>query len=321
MMNKMITNKMIRLVSLFCMAFLFFSCQSKNADKKLSTPTSGIAPISVDESFRPIIEQEILVFENRYPDAGILPIYTNEVEAINLLLRDSVRLAVATRTLSLAEKESLESRKLFAREIKIATDGIAVITHTDATDTLMTVSQLRQIMTGGITRWSDLYPGSQWEDIQLVFDNTNSGTVRFAIDSICKGERLSGNLYAQHTNEQVIEYVAQTPGALGIIGVSWLQNKADSTRLSFLDKVKLVSLSTGYTANPGNSYKPYQAYLALRQYPLTRDVYAIITDPRNGLPSGFITFMSSDIGQKIILKEGIVPATQIVRIVNIKDNF
>jgi len=311
-------TKIIQQIGLFCIASLLFSCHS---EKERSSPTSGFITISVDESFRPIIEQEILIFENIYQSANILPVYTNETEAINLLLKDSVRLAIATRTLSSQEKESLESRKLFAKEIKLATDGIAVIAHRASEDSLMTVSQLRQIITGEITHWNEIFPGSKWERLELIFDNRNSSTVRYAIDSICKGKELAGNLYAQQTNEQVIDYVSKTPGALGIIGISWLTNKADSTRMSFLKQVKLMSLSAEDVANKGNSYKPYQAYLALKQYPLVRDIYAIITDPRNGLPSGFVTFMSSDIGQKIILKEGIVPATQIVRIVNVKEDF
>lgn len=70
-----------------------------------------------------------------------------------------------------------------------------------------------------------------------------------------------------------------------------------------------------------NSYKPYQAYIALNNYPLCRNIYAILNDPRNGLASGFASFLTSDRGQKIILKTGIVPATQPVRIVNINKNF
>ena len=42
-------------------------------------------------------------------------------------------------------------------------------------------------------------------------------------------------------------------------------------------------------------------------------------DPRNALPWGFASFLTSDRGQRIILKSGLVPATQPVRVVNVKD--
>ena len=52
-----------------------------------------------------------------------------------------------------------------------------------------------------------------------------------------------------------------------------------------------------------------------------RDVYVILTDPRSGLASGFSTFLASDRGQRIILRAGLMPATQNVRIVNVRDNL
>jgi phosphate transport system substrate-binding protein len=302
---------------------ILLSCKqgSQNKNKETDTVTSGVIQISVDESFQPIMQQEISIFENKYPTAGIVPVYTNEVNAINLLLKDSVRLAITTRKLSEKEKKYLESRKFFAHEVKLATDGIAIIINKKNPASLISISQLQKIMTGEVSSWNQISSSLSKDKVQLVFDNANSSTVRFAIDSICGGKPLSKNLFAQKNNAEVIEYVAKTPNAIGVIGVSWVENKKDSTRLSFSDDVKLMSVSREPQATVENSYKPYQAYIALKQYPLTRDVYVVLTDPRNGLPSGFTTFLMSDIAQRIILKEGIVPATQIVRIVNVREKL
>ena len=76
--------------------------------------------LAADESFEPIIQEEIDVFESLYPLAGIVPRYTTEVEAINLLLKDSVRLAIATRTLTEEEMNSFHSRNRYhPRRIRI----------------------------------------------------------------------------------------------------------------------------------------------------------------------------------------------------------
>jgi len=301
---------------------LLFSCRNTPTDPRhTDTISTGVIGISVDESFQPIVQQQIDVFESRFPMAGIVPFYVSEVEAINLLLSDSVRLAIATRTLTEQEKEYLKSRKFFAREIKIATDGIAVIVNHRNADSLISVSDLRRIMTGKITDWKELNPNSTLGELMLVFDNPNSSTVRFAIDSICRGEPLSPNLYAQKDNPAVIDFVAKTPRAIGIIGAAWIGNENDTTRLSFREDIRVMRVSREEIATPSNSYKPYQAFLALGNYPLTRNVYILLTDPRNGLATGFTSFVTSDIGQRIILKTGIVPATQNVRIVNIKDDF
>ena len=303
-------------------AWIFTSCWGNKAkDKHKDTATSGVIQISADESFRDIVQQEIDVFESIYVQAGIMPIYASEVDAINLLLKDSVRLAVASRQLTEAEKEGLAQKKLFPKEIKIATDGIALIVNKQNADSMISIPDLREILTGRITRWNQLNPGSKLGDLQLVFDNQNSSTVRLAIDSICRGDSLAGNLSAQHDNAAVIDYVSKTPGAIGVIGVTWVGNKSDSTRMTFSELVTVMSVSRETKATRENSYKPFQAYIALGQYPLVRNMYVLLTDPRSGLASGFATFMASDRGQRIILRSGIVPATQNVRIVNVRENL
>ena len=90
---------------LLCVMFLGWltSCQPKPKDGRTDTFNTGVVSIASDESFQPIIQEEIDVFEGLTPNASIIPIYTTEVEAINLLLKDSVRLAIATRTFT--EKE------------------------------------------------------------------------------------------------------------------------------------------------------------------------------------------------------------------------
>lgn len=296
------------------------ACRSKSGEGPTDTYSSGVIAIAADESFEPIVQEEIDVFESLYPLAGIVPRYTTEVEAINLLLKDSVRLAIATRTLTEEEMNSFHSRKFYPREIKLATDGLALIVNRANQDSLMTVRDFSRILTGEAKEWKEVNPNSRLGAIQVVFDNKNSSTVRFAMDSICGGKPLAeGNVSALKTNRQVIDYVAKNSGAIGVIGVNWLGNRSDTTNLSFREEVRVMAVSAGDVATSDNSYKPYQAYLYYGNYPLTRPIYALLNDPRNALPWGFTSFMTSDKGQRIILKSGLVPATQPVRIVHVND--
>lgn len=313
------TVKQLQLIGSLLMLTLLSACQGKPKDSRTDTYTSGVIAIAADESFRPIVQEEIDVFEGLTPLAGIVPRYVTEVEAVNLLLKDSLRLAITSRRLTPEEMNSFNSRKFFPQEIKIATDGLALITNPNNPDSLITVNELRSILTGETKQWKELYPSSRLGDIRLVFDNKNSSTVRFAADSICKGAQLSSDLKALKTNREVIDYVARTPKAIGIIGVNWLSDRNDSTGLSFSHEVRLMSVSVAAKATPQNSFKPYQAYLYYGDYPLTRSIYALLNDPRSALPWGFASFLASDRGQRIILKSGLVPATQPVRVVNVKD--
>lgn len=306
-------------LSLLAVLVALGACRQTPKDGPTDTYTTGTVAIAADESFQPIVQEEIDVFEALYPMAHIRPRYVTEVEAVNLLLKDSLRLVIASRRLTPEEKYSFNSRKFFPQEIKIATDGLALITHLSNPDSLISVDDIRGILTGEKTRWKDIYPGSRLGEIQLVFDNKNSSTVRFAIDSICRGKPLAGNVSALKTNKEVISFVSKTPGAMGIIGVNWLSDRNDSTGLTFNKEVRVMSVSHSARPTLENSFKPYQAYLYYGDYPLARDIYALVNDPRNGLCWGFSGFLTSYRGQLIIQKSGLLPATQAVRIVNVKD--
>lgn len=297
------------------------SCKQKPKDRFTDTITSGVITIAADLSFEPVIQQEVNVFESIYTLSGIIPLYVSETDAINLILKDSVRLAITTRPFTEAEVKSLQQRKFYPKSMRIAYDAVALIVNKANPDTLISVDQLRAVLSGEIISWKQLSLHGSDTPIQIVFDNPNSSTVRFAIDSICRGYPLSEKLFAQKNNEEVIDYVSRTPNAMGIIGVSWLGNKSDSTLLSFIDRIRVVSVSRESGATALNSYKPYQAYIATNQYPLTRSIYALLNDPRSGLPSGFFSFLTSDRGQRIILKSGMLPATQPLRIVNTRDQL
>ena len=309
------------LVACICLLLLLVSCNNKATKGDGQTWYSGSITIAVDESLKPIMEEELQVYRAMFPEAEVTPIYCSEVDAIKLFLQDSVRLVVANRQLSEDELASFHTRKFFPESVVMAISGIALITHPENMDSLITVGQFRRILTGEIKSWKDLNPKSRLGDLSVVFDNPNSGTIHYAIDSICRGEQLASSLTALKSNEEVIEYVSKTPNALGVIGANWIGNKSDTTRLSFNETVRVMAVSNSGHATVGNSHKPYQAYLALREYPLVHDVFILINDPRTALPTGLMRFLTGERGQRIILKSGIVPATQPVRLVNVKDEF
>jgi phosphate transport system substrate-binding protein len=86
----------------------------------------------------------------------------------------------------------------------------------------------------------------------------------------------------------------------------------------FLSKIRVVELSPPDTSQFSNEFfKPYQAYIALKQYPLTRDVYMISREGRNGLGTGFASFVAGDQGQRIIRLMGMLPATMPVRLIQV----
>jgi phosphate transport system substrate-binding protein len=300
---------------------LGIGCDRINRDPYADTPTSGRIKIGVDETFKPVAEAELMVFEGIYQYAEIEPLYHPEKDCFDLLLSDSVRIIIASRQLKAEEKKTFADRKIFPKELKIAVDAIALIINPANADTVMSLKTLEGIMTGRINNWNEINPASQLGNISVVFDHKHSSIVRYIADSVARGQAMTGNLYALDSNLDVVDYVSKHPNALGLIGVSWISDQDDPDQLSFLEKVKVVALSRDEMATVENSYKPFQAYIFDGSYPLTREVFAIDAEPRNGLATGFMAFLASDKGQRIILKTGILPATAPVRLVNVRENL
>jgi phosphate transport system substrate-binding protein len=304
----------IKKLSVLCLAvlLLFTSCRDRDRNGKiLDGPTSGFVKISVDESLRPLIEAELNTFEGIYVKADIEPYYLPEAEAVDALLNDSVRLAVVTRRFTDEEKKYFKSIKITPTELDVAISAIALIVHRDNPDTLINMDQFQKLMTGEINTWNKL-GGKNKAGIEIVFDNPNSGLVRHIKDSIVNVETLPSNTFAVQNNEAVIEHVSENKNALGMIGLEWISDKDDATSNSFLERIRVMGV-----AGDSVHFKPYQAYLALKYYPLARRITILSREARSGLGSGFMAFMASEKGQRIVLKAGLVPVTMPLRVVEI----
>jgi phosphate transport system substrate-binding protein len=309
-------NSMKNALGLLLPILLFITaCRDRDKDgKALDTPTSGFIKIAIDESLRPLIDAEVNTFEALYTRAEIESLYFPEADAIDALMKDSARLAVVTRKFTKEEKDYFKKIKITPTELDVAISAIALIVHRDNQDTLINTDQIRSLLQGEINSWSEL--GSKNKaGIEIVFDNPNSGLIRHLKDSIAHVETLPANVFAVETNEAVIDYVSENKNALGLIGIEWISDKDDSTSNAFLNRIRVVSV-----AGDSTHFKPYQAYLALKYYPLLRRITILSREARTGLGSGFMAFVASERGQRIVLKSGLVPVTMPLRVVEIHES-
>jgi phosphate transport system substrate-binding protein len=311
--NIFTTVKMkIAIYSLAALAVIGTSCADR--DKKgnvLDQTTYGSITIAADESLKPLIDAEIDTFEATYRDAHLNVIYTSEDEAIRAMLQDSARLAIVTRSLNEEERAYLKNQKIDGKEQKIAKSGIALIVNRANKDTLLTMRDFRKILTG-TNILSELDKNFSSKPVVVVFDHPNSGIIRYLRDSVQQFDSLPSYCYAVNGNPAVIDYVSKNPQAIGLIDVSWISDQDDSTANSFLGSIKVVGLSY-----ERDYFKPYQAYIADRSYPLLRQVKILSREARMGLGSGFTAFVASERGQRIVLKSGIVPATMPIRVIQV----
>lgn len=271
---------------------------------------------AADESFHPILDEELEVFINVFnrnlPKKDTLRArYMSEQDAVEMLMKNETWLAFTTRRLTEKERKNLQDRSFIPREMAIAYDGLALITNQQNPDSCITIKDFKRILRGEVTKWSDIYPGSKMGDIDVVFDNPLSSTVRFCVDSILDGEQISShsNIGAVLKSSEVVDYVERTPNAIGIIGSNWLNDKRDSTNVTFRRNIQVMYVSRLDSANVRNAYQPYQGYLYNGNYPLVRTIYALVNEPRTGAPTRFANFCRLPQGQTVIFRAALLPVT------------
>lgn len=302
MMKKIIIKLFILIIQLTL--FLQYGCN--RGDTPSDTPTTGTLTISVDQTFKPLIDSEISTFESIYNYAKVKVQYKSETEVFNDLLNDSIKVIIASRDLNPDEIKQFQKWEIVPRVTKIAIDAIALIGSKDLKDTVFTVEEIKSLLEG-----EDILPSLR--KTKIVFDENNSSTINYIIKKTGVN-KFSSNCYALNSNKAVLDYISEGSNCIGIIGVNWISDKDDSTVQNYLKKIKVLDISSDKNSE---ALKPYQAYIALKTYPLTREVYIISKEAYNGLGTGFSAFVASERGQRIVLKFGLVPATMPIRLVEI----
>jgi phosphate transport system substrate-binding protein len=275
---------------------LLSSCGS-NPRVAQETPTSGTIHISVDESFKPVIDSQIKVFNSTWPDAHIIVSYKPEAQCLRDLTTDSTRMVLVTRGLTPEEgnfyNDSFHLRPTFG---VLAYDAIAVIVNPASRDSSFEMKDLVNMLNGTDTKHQPVMDGV-----------TATSTVRYAIDSILQGKPLGKNVMAAHGSEEVVNYVANNPRAVGFIGVSWVGDRSDPGDTSFLKKVRVAAIQCT-SCLQGTHVKPYQANIAMRRYPLVRSLYYILKENFSGIGNNFVNFLQYERGQLIFSKAYLWPA-------------
>ncbi|MFM9007891.1 MAG: PstS family phosphate ABC transporter substrate-binding protein [Bacteroidota bacterium] len=294
---------------------ILFSCGSDPKKPYKDTPTSGTVRIAGDETLAQLLDANADTFMGLYRYATIQVEYGPEQDCFNKLLNDSAKVILSTRKLRKDEEAYFKSRNLYPVTTRIAVDGLAIIINKENNDSLLRTDQLKAILQGKVNDWKDINSSSKLGEIRFVFDHTGSSTVRSLSDSLLNGKtEFPTNCFAVQSNPQVVDYVEQHAGAIGVIGVNWISDRDDPKQLSFSNRIRVARLSTKTEpAYPDDFFGPYQAYLFTGEYPLRRDVYLINREGRNGLGTGFASFVAGEQGQRIAKLSGLLPASPYTR--------
>lgn len=279
------------------------SCKGDSGNKE--TILTGTTSILVDESILPIVEDQVAVFESQY-NATIKLLPQSEKESVQSFVNNTARTIILSRKLNIVEKAIFKNKKIIPLETPFAIDAIALIKNKISKDSIQDISEIVAFLKGNPTKIKG-----------LVFDNANSSTTRYFLELAGLKSMPDTGVFSFKTNEEVIQYVSQNEGMIGVVGINWIFQPRLS-RKKILEKITVLSIKDKNT----NGYVyPSQENIASRKYPLARVLYIVNCQGFEGLGIGFASFISGEIGQRIILKSGLAPLREPSRNISIRNKI
>ncbi len=302
----MMKNK-IKYVALIPVTILavVLSCGKKDSKEgNADSIISGTTSILVDESLMPIAEDQVSVFESQN-DAKIKLLPKSEKEAVIDFSKGVADIIILSRELNNDEKAFFKNKKIKPKVTSFAIDAVAFIKNNKSNDTLL---ELKNVI--------DFLKGSKNDIKGLVFDNPNSSSVRYLCELAGIESLPSEGVFSVKTNNEVIKFVSENNGLIGVVGMNWLtQPKPEMQK--YIDDLKVLSVK----GVDGEYVSPSQDNIATRTYPLARVLYIINCQGYDGLGMGFASFIAGEIGQRIILQSGLAPVREPSRNIKIRNQI
>jgi phosphate transport system substrate-binding protein len=167
----------------------------------------------------------------------------------------------------------------------VARDGIAIVANPANKATNLTMEQIRGVFSGLIKNWREV--GGDDAPITVVSRESGSGT-RSSFEKIAKVLSLTKDAVIQDSNGTIRETVANDANAIGYLSQGMVS-----------EKIKALSV---------DGIAPTINSVISGKYPLVRPIYFLTKGEVSGAAKEFLDYVLSDIGQKTIQENGLIPA-------------
>ena len=273
------------------------ACKTTVKTDLVDSPSEGRIRISVEESFKPFIEQELKVFALSFPNATIEVAYKSEIDCFKDLASDSTRMIIVTRGLDKKEQANYKEQLSYAPTFGIlAYNAIAVVVNKKSKDSVFTMAELTAVLSGKNNK-------------QVVMDGSNlTGIVRFLKDSLLHETPFGKNVVSANGSEEVISYIKNNPNAIGFVGMNWVGDNYDPKQMEDRKTLKMALVECTLCIEKGYYSQPSQSNISKGHYSLSLPIYYILKENAPGLGTGLLNFMSLERGQLIFQRAFLVPA-------------
>ncbi|AKB19364.1 MULTISPECIES: PstS family phosphate ABC transporter substrate-binding protein [unclassified Methanosarcina] len=237
----------------------------------------------------PLAQAEAEEFMIAYPDKSVTVTGGGSGVGIAALIDGEVDIATVSREMKADEIEAAKANGINPVEHTIAIDGISVIVNPENPVSELTFDQLRGIYNGSISNWKDV--GGDDRPIAVISRDSSSGTYEYFKEDVLFGDEYRVDALTQPATGGIVSEVTQNPGAIGYIGVAYLD-----------ESVQALSLDGG-----NGSESPSPDNIISGAYPLSRPLYFYTNGEPSGLTKEFIDYVMSADGQSIVSEVGYFP--------------
>lgn len=277
-------KKLKGIITIFLL-LLFLATYGCGAGEKESTKASKVV-INGSTTVFPIAQRAAEEFMNKHPDVNVSVRGTGSGNGIASLINGTCDIADASRPITQGEIEEAEKNGIKPVSHIIARDGIAIIVNKDNPISSISRKELKKIYTGEITNWKEL--GGEDMKIIPVTRDSSSGTFEVFEEKVLgKDTQMISSAVVQGSNQAVKVTVTKTPGAIGYIGLGYIDGS-----------VKVLQY---------DGIIPSEKSVSSGAYEISRPLFMYTNGQPVGVVKEFIDFVLSKDGQKIVKEAGFVP--------------
>ncbi|OPZ97616.1 MAG: Phosphate-binding protein PstS precursor [Bacteroidetes bacterium ADurb.Bin416] len=250
-----------------------------------------VAKIKGSDTCLPLSQKFAEVYSQKNKGSGISVLGGGSGVGIAALLSNTTDIAQSSRKMKLDEKMKLQKAGHKVKEVIVAYDALAVVVHPANPISKLTREQLEEIFTGKITNWKQV--GGSDMKIIVYSRETSSGTYEFFKEHVLNKKNFAPSALLLAATGAVVQSVSQTKGAIGYIGVAYIDKQVKAIDVSY---------------DQGKTFvKPTIANAKSKKYPVTRPLYYYYATTAEKTIKPFMDFILSKEGQHIVQAEGYVP--------------
>lgn len=250
-----------------------------------------VCKVKGSDTCLPLSQKFAEVYGKKNEGSGISVIGGGSGVGISALLSNTTDIAQSSRKMKIDEKMKIQETGKSVKEVVIAYDALSVIVNPSNPVSKLTREQLEAIFTGKINNWKQV--GGPDLKIIVYSRETSSGTYEFFKEIVLKKKNFASNALLMAATGAIVQSVSQTKGAIGYIGLAYIEKNIKPLQVSF-DQGK-----TFVTPNLENAKS--------KKYPITRPLYYYYISGKDAAFKPFMSFILSAEGQKIVVSEGYVP--------------